>query len=113
MTDTTVGLEVTKTATLNVPNLRNGIQIDGHAHNNAIGGFQASVEPQVTISNNNGYGIAIVGSARDNAIFNSYIGTGYLGTGDLQRARWDLRWPRHFVHHDRRHVFVLSEQDLQ
>ena len=52
--------------TINIPNLGNGIQIDGHAHNNAIGGFQASVEPQVTISNNDGYGIAILGSANDN-----------------------------------------------
>ncbi len=83
VTDTTVGFEVTNTGTLNVPNLRNGIQIDGHAHNNAIGGFQASIEPQVTISNNKGYGIAILGSAHDNDIFNSYIGTNYLGTGDL------------------------------
>jgi trimeric autotransporter adhesin len=52
VTDTTVGFEVTNTGTIVVPNLRNGIQIDGHAHNNTIGGFQASIEPQVTISNN-------------------------------------------------------------
>ena len=83
VTDTTVGFEVTNTGTLNVPNLRNGIQLDGHAHNNAIGGFQASIEPQVTISNNKGYGIAILGSAHDNDIFNSDIGTNYQGTGDL------------------------------
>jgi trimeric autotransporter adhesin len=83
VTDTTVGFEVTNTGTLNVPNLKNGIQIDGHAHNNAIGGFQASIEPQVTISNNKGYGIAVLGSAHDNDIFNSFIGTNYQGNGDM------------------------------
>jgi trimeric autotransporter adhesin len=83
VTDTTVGLEVTNSGTLNIPNVGSGIKIDGRAHNNAIGGFQPSIEPQVTISNNDGYGIAIVGSARDNVVYNSYIGTDYLGLGDL------------------------------
>ncbi len=61
----------------------NGIQIDGHAHDNAIGGFQPSVEPQVTISANDGYGIAITGSAHDYLIFHTDIGTNYLGFDDL------------------------------
>ena len=74
---------MTNTGTVNIPNLKNGIEIDGHAHDNAIGGFQASIEPQVTISNNDGYGIAIVGAAHDNDVFNTFIGTTYLGTGDL------------------------------
>jgi trimeric autotransporter adhesin len=83
ITDTTVGLEVTNDGLIVVPNLRNGIEIDGHAHHNAIGGFQASIEPQVTISENDGYGIAIAGSARNTWVFNSYIGTNYVGTGDF------------------------------
>lgn len=83
ITDTTVGFEDTNTGTISAPNGRSGIEIDGHAHDNAIGGFQASIEPQVTISNNDGYGIAIVGAAHDNDIFNSYIGTSYLGTGEM------------------------------
>ena len=83
VTETTVGLEVTNTGILEIPNLGNGIKIDGRAHDNAIGGFQPSVEPQVTISDNDGYGIAIVGSAHDNLIVHTYIGTNYLGVGDL------------------------------
>ncbi len=83
VTDTTVGLEVTNTGILEIPNLENGIKIDGRAHGNAIGGFQPSVEPQVTISDNDGYGIAVVGSAHDNLIVHTYIGTNYLGVGDL------------------------------
>jgi hypothetical protein len=83
VTDTTVGLEVTDSGILDIPNLGNGIMIDGLAHHNAIGGFQPSVEPQVTISDNDGYGIAIAGSAHDNLIVHTYIGTNLLGVGDL------------------------------
>ncbi len=83
VTDTTVGLEVTDSGILDIPNLGNGIMIDGRAHHNAIGGFQPSVEPQVTISDNDGYGIAVAGSAHDNLIVHTYIGTNYLGVGDL------------------------------
>ena len=83
VTETTVGLEVTNDGIFEIPNLGNGIKIDGRAHGNAIGGFQPSVEPQVTISENDGYGIAIVGSAHDNLIVHTYIGTNFLGVGDL------------------------------
>ncbi len=83
VTDTAVGIEVTQTGTIEIPNLGNGIEIDGRAHDNAIGGFQPSVEPQVTVSDNDGYGIAVVGSAHNNLIVHTDIGTNYLGVGDL------------------------------
>jgi trimeric autotransporter adhesin len=83
VTDTTVGLEVTENGILEIPNLGDGIEIDGRAHDNEIGGFQPSVEPQVTISDNDGYGIAIVGSARNNLVVHTDIGTTYQGVGDL------------------------------
>ncbi len=63
-----------------IPNQGSGIRISGHAHGNAIGGFQASIEPQVTVSGNRGYGIEVVGSAHDNVVYNTYIGTNFDGT---------------------------------
>jgi parallel beta-helix repeat protein len=66
-----------------IPNQGNGIRISGNAHNNAIGGFQPSVEPQVTISANRGYGIEIVGSAHNNVVFHTYIGTNYNASAAL------------------------------
>ena len=83
VTDTAVGLEVTENGIIEIPNRGNGIEIDGRAHDNTIGGFQPSVEPQVTISDNDGYGIAIVGSACNNLIVHTDIGTNYLGVGNL------------------------------
>jgi parallel beta-helix repeat protein len=81
VTDTAVGTDTSiQTA---IPNGGDGIQIDGHAHGNDIGGFQPSVEPQVTVSANDKYGIAVAGSAHDNAIFHTYIGTNALATGAL------------------------------
>ena len=84
------GVQVTETAVgtnsdiqTGIPNGGDGIKIDGHAHGNAIGGFQPSVEPQVTISKNLGYGIAVTGSAHDNVIVHTYIGTNAQGTGNL------------------------------
>ena len=47
-----------------IPNGANGILITGHAHGNLIGGSQQSVEPEVTVSSNYGYGIKVVGSAQ-------------------------------------------------
>jgi trimeric autotransporter adhesin len=83
VTDTMAGLEVTSSGSLlELPNSANGILIDGHAHHNAIGGFQPSIENGVTSSENRGYGIAIVGSAHKNAIFNTNLGTNLGGTGD-------------------------------
>jgi trimeric autotransporter adhesin len=66
-----------------IPNDGSGILITGHAHNNAIGGFQPSVEPQNTVSANRRYGIQIVGSANNNVIFNTVIGTNAQGTAPL------------------------------
>jgi parallel beta-helix repeat protein len=81
ITDTAVG---TNTAIQSaIPNQGSGVKISGNAHGNAIGGFQPSVEPQVTISANGRYGIEIVGSAHDNAVFNTKIGTTAESTGDL------------------------------
>lgn len=84
------GVQVTETAIgtntsiqTAIPNGGSGIRISGNAHGNAIGGFQPSVEPQVTISANRRYGIEVVGSARNNSIFRTYIGTSALGTANL------------------------------
>lgn len=72
-----VGLDTTGLALL--PNGNDGVLIDGSANNNVIGGYLVSVIPQNTFSGNRGYGIAIIGSAYANAIFNTYIGTAVLG----------------------------------
>jgi parallel beta-helix repeat protein len=87
------GVQVTQTAVgtnsdiqTAIPNGGDGILIDGHAHNNAVGGFQPSIEPQVTVSANDGYGIAVADYAHDNAIFHTYIGTNGQGTGNLGNA---------------------------
>jgi trimeric autotransporter adhesin len=84
MTETAVGTNTSiQTA---IPNQGNGILIAGNAHGNAIGGFQPSVEPQVTISANRGYGIAMIGSARNNVVFHTTIGTNAQGTVSLANA---------------------------
>lgn len=72
ITDTSVGT----TTVINgaIPNQGSGIVISGTAHNNAIGGFQPSVEPTVFASGNQGYGIAIVDQARNNRIFGTNVG---------------------------------------
>ncbi len=81
MTDTAVGTNTSiQTA---IPNGGSGIRIAGNAHGNAIGGFQPSIEPQVTISANRGYGIQIAGSAHDNVVFHTYLGTNAQATANL------------------------------
>jgi parallel beta-helix repeat protein len=84
------GVQVTETAIgantsiqTAIPNGRSGILITGRAHGNAIGGFQPSIEPQVTISANRRYGIEVAGSAHDNTIFHTDIGTNSSGSADL------------------------------
>jgi hypothetical protein len=81
------GVQVTETAvgtTTNInaplPNAGDGILITGNAHGNAIGGFQPSIEPQVTVSTNGGYGIDFAGSAHNNSVFHTFVGTNYNGT---------------------------------
>jgi hypothetical protein len=60
-------------------NLGNGLEIDGTAHDNTVGGYQLSVIPQNAFSGNDGYGIAIEGAAYDNQVLNSYVGTSVTG----------------------------------
>ena len=66
-----------------VPNGNDGVLLDGNAHGNAIGDYYQSVIPQNTFSGNLGYGIAIVGGAHDNQIFNSFVGTDVFGRSAL------------------------------
>ncbi len=81
VTDTAVGTNSDiQTA---IPNGGNGIRIAGRAHKNAIGGFQPSIEPQVTVDASRGYGIQIVGSARNNVVFHTVIGANAGGTVPL------------------------------
>ena len=84
------GVQVTETAIgtntniqTAIPNGGSGIKITGHAHDNAIGGFQPSVEPQVTISANRRYGIEITGSAYHNFVVHSFLGTNSSGRAVL------------------------------
>ena len=70
-----------------LPNGLSGIKIGGHAHNNTIGGFERSIVPQVTVSSNFGYGIEVVGSARDNRIINTFVGSNFDGTQPLPNSR--------------------------
>ena len=84
------GVQITETAvgtntniTTAMPNGGSGILITGRAHGNAIGGFQPSVVPQVTVSSNRRYGIEVTGSARDNTVFHTDIGTNFNATADL------------------------------
>jgi parallel beta-helix repeat protein len=71
------GLDTDGTATL--PNGGDGVLIDDAAHDNVIGGFLRSVIRQNTLSGNAGYGLAIIGGAYGNRVFNTYIGPGILG----------------------------------
>jgi hypothetical protein len=81
VTDTAVGTNTSIQAA--IPNQGSGIVVSGNAHGNGIGGFQHSVEPQVTVSANRGYGIEFVGKAHDNVVYNTFIGTDYKGTAPL------------------------------
>ena len=81
VTETAVGTNTSIMTAL--PNQGSGIQISGTAHGNAIGGFQPSIEPQVTISANGRYGIEVIGHAHDNFIAHTYIGTNYNATASL------------------------------
>ncbi len=78
------GLNTAGNGTL--PNGNDGIEIDGTAHNNIIGGSQSSVIPQNTFSGNNGYGVAILGQANNNQVLLTYVGLsagGIAGLGNL------------------------------
>jgi len=60
-----------------IPNYGSGILITGNAHDNAIGGFQVSIQTKVHLSGNLRYGIEITGKARNNRIYNSVIGAAF------------------------------------
>jgi parallel beta-helix repeat protein len=86
ITGNATGVQVTQAiigmntdGTLALPNAGNGVVIGGRAHGNTIGGFQQSVIPQNIISANLGHGVAIIGTANNNLVINSYIGTDVLG----------------------------------
>jgi parallel beta-helix repeat protein len=79
------GLTTNGGATL--PNGGDGLLIDGHAHDNVIGGTLRSVIPQNTFSGNKGYGLAISGKAHDNRVFNTFIGTKLAGLKALGNQR--------------------------
>jgi hypothetical protein len=71
------------------PNTANGIEIDGDAHGILIGGFEPSVEGNAgsdsivlatnVVSGNKLNGILIDGSAYDNTIINTFVGTDITG----------------------------------
>lgn len=84
VTDTAIGTNTEINAP--IPNLGNGILITGNAHGITIGGFQASIEPQVTVSANLGYGLKFAGNAHNNLVFDTYIGTDFNGQGSLGNA---------------------------
>ena len=82
VTGNLIGLGLDGTSTI-VPmgNVDNGVEVDGTAHGDVIGGPQPTfnVVPQNTISSNGTNGVAIDGHARGIAVNNSYIGTNVLG----------------------------------
>lgn len=79
-----IGMDTDGTAPLG--NDGNGVLIDDNAHDNLIGGEQASVILQNTISSNGANGIAIVGNASNNQVFHSFIGTDITGVAAFGNA---------------------------
>lgn len=79
VTDTACGTDTAINAPL--PNGANGVLIRGTAHDNALGGFQPSVEGRTHFSGNAGYGVAILEGAHDNRIYNSNVGLGHAAPG--------------------------------
>lgn len=70
-----------------LPNGRDGLLIGGTANHNVIGGSLRSVIPQNTFSGNAGYGVEITGSAHDNQVFGSFVGTAIFGVSALGNGR--------------------------
>jgi parallel beta-helix repeat protein len=66
-----------------LPNGNDGLEINGTAHDNTIGGTQSSVIPQNTFSGNGAYGIGISGSAYNNQVFESSVGLSAGGLAGL------------------------------
>ena len=84
-----VGLNTNGSGVL--PNGSDGLEINGTAHDNVIGGTQASVIPQNTFSGNGAYGVAILGAAHDNQVLLSYIGLSAGGTAGLGNTAGGIR----------------------
>ncbi len=82
--DTAVGTNYEISAAM--PNGGSGILITNNARGNTIGGFQPSIETTVHLSGNARYGLEITGRARDNRIFNSVIGAGFMPTEQIPNA---------------------------
>jgi len=66
-------------ATISWGNGRDGIRVDGKAQDIRIAGNKRSLIPQNSISNNSGYGIHILGQARNILVNNAYIGLNSIG----------------------------------
>ena len=64
-------------------NADNGIEIGGNAQDIVVGGPQPTfnIIPENAISHNGGNGVAIIGSAKNNLVNHSYIGTDIFGHG--------------------------------
>lgn len=84
ITDTSVGTTTTITGT--IPNQGSGIVIRGRAHDNAIGGFQRSVEPTCYVSGNKKFGIVVSEGAYNNSIFNTIVGIGAANAGAMPNS---------------------------
>jgi parallel beta-helix repeat protein len=82
VTGNLIGLGLNGTTTI-VPmgNVDNGVEVNGTAHSDVIGGPQPTfnVVPQNTISSNGNDGVAIDGHAHGITVNNSFIGTNVLG----------------------------------
>jgi hypothetical protein len=83
---TETGVGTTTALSQPLPNAGSGIKFSGQAHDNAVGGFQPSVEPTNTISANGRYGIEFADSSHDNAVVHSDIGTTALGLHPMGNA---------------------------
>jgi hypothetical protein len=79
------GIGVNLNGTIAMPNRGNGITLSGNAHHITVGGPspEPALGPHNVISGNRGYGIAVTGTAHDNQINFSYIGTTGFGQGVL------------------------------
>lgn len=56
-------------------NRGNGVLVTGDARGNTIGGNRISVIPQNAFSGNVGFGLVFAGDARNNRVYNTFIGT--------------------------------------
>ena len=72
-----------------IPNQKNGVLIDGTAHDNFIGtdgtiqSNNVSIIPRNTISSSGEYGVAIKGTANNNSVKLFYMGTDLLGMNNF------------------------------